>query len=60
MVVKLSENEEPRRIFRSLAANPSSEAKREKVGFEEGTNNKFSLEYVEFEIAGRRVQKANG
>lgn len=56
----LSEKEEPRWIFRSLAVNLSSEAKREKVGFEEGTNNKFNLKCVEFEIAGRRVQKANG
>lgn len=56
----LSEKEEPRWIFRSLAVNLSSEAKREKVDFEEGTNNKFNLKCVEFEIAGRRVQKANG
>lgn len=46
-------------MFRSLAGNQSSEAKREKQILRRGTNNKFSLEYVEFEIAVRRVQKAN-
>lgn len=60
MVVTLSEKEEPGWIFRSLTVDQSSEAKRKKVGFEEGKNNKFSLKYVGFEIAGRCVQKANG
>ena len=59
MVVKLSEKEEPRWMFRSLAGNQSSEATRAKQVVRRGTNNKFSLQYVEFEIAVRRVQKAN-
>lgn len=56
----LNEKEKPRWIFGSPAVNQSSEAKRKKAGFEEGKSNKFSLKYVEFEIAGRHVQKANG